>query len=190
MKMWNNIFQILLSFTHHTPVGLSDYTPLRCKRYRLVRCTPLVFWRATAEQSALTRWQASLPTRFAWLLKICRTWWKIPFQRRRNKEFYKNRKSYPRCITLHSNVILGITFLCIANSITVGNIVQINAVTESFSHVFSIKPLYLGIVISAIVFISIYKGAKRISDITATVIPIVTMVYIALSLYIIITSHL
>ena len=34
---------IVLSLLDHTRVGKSDYTPLRCKRYRSVRCTPLVF---------------------------------------------------------------------------------------------------------------------------------------------------
>ena len=35
--------------------------------FRLVLCTPLVLRRATEEQSSLAPWQASLPTRFAWL---------------------------------------------------------------------------------------------------------------------------
>ncbi|MBE6718136.1 MAG: sodium:alanine symporter family protein [Ruminococcaceae bacterium] len=78
--------------------------------------------------------------------------------------------------------------LCIANSLTVGNIVQINAVTESFRNVFSVNPLLLGIIISVVVFFSISRGTKRVSDITATLIPFITVIYILLSLFIIITN--
>ena len=79
--------------------------------------------------------------------------------------------------------------LCIVNALTVGNIVQINAVSESFSTVFSVKPIYLGIVLAVVVFLSVYKGTKQVSDITSKVIPVITAVYIILSLYIILINY-
>ncbi|MBR6682474.1 MAG: sodium:alanine symporter family protein [Clostridia bacterium] len=74
--------------------------------------------------------------------------------------------------------------LCIINAITVGNIVQINAASESFQNVFSASPLVFGIIASVFIFISIYKGTNRVSSITSFLIPIVTVCYIMLSLVI------
>ena len=82
--------------------------------------------------------------------------------------------------------VLGIIFavLCLINAITVGNIVQINAASESFQNVFSVDPVYFGIVAAFVVFVSIYKGTDRVSSITSFLIPIVTVCYIMLSLVI------
>ena len=79
-------------------------------------------------------------------------------------------------------------FLCIINSLTVGNIVQINAVSESFFNVFNIPPWILGAFLALLILISIYRGTERISNITSKVIPIVTLVYIILSLYVILIN--
>ncbi len=81
---------------------------------------------------------------------------------------------------------LGIIFavLCLINAMTVGNIVQINAASESFENVFSVNPIYFGIAASVVIFISIYKGTNRVSSITSLLIPIVTVCYIMLSLVI------
>ena len=81
---------------------------------------------------------------------------------------------------------LGIIFavLCLINAITVGNIVQINAASESFQNAFSISPVYFGIAAAFVILISIYKGTNRVSSITSLLIPIVTVCYIMLSLVI------
>ena len=80
-------------------------------------------------------------------------------------------------------------FLCVINSLTVGNIVQVNAVSESFFNVFNISPLFFGICFAVVVFVSVYRGTDRISNITSKVIPFITLVYIVLSFYVILINH-
>ena len=79
-------------------------------------------------------------------------------------------------------------FLCLINSLTVGNIVQVNAVSESFFNVFNISPCMFGVIFSVLIFASICRGTERISNITSKVIPFVTLLYIILSLYVIVIN--
>lgn len=78
--------------------------------------------------------------------------------------------------------ILGCTFafLCVLNSLTTGNLVQVNSVVT----LLPIKPLYFGIIFSAIIFVIILGGAKQISTFTSILIPFLTVFYIGLSIYV------
>lgn len=89
-----------------------------------------------------------------------------------------------------NNKRLSIIFaiLCILNALMVGNIVQINAVKESVLSVMSVRPVNIGLCMAIIIFISICRGTKRISSITAKIIPFATVVYTLLSVYIIIMN--
>ena len=75
-------------------------------------------------------------------------------------------------------------FLCIVNSLTTGNLVQINAVSSSAPF----SPLFFGIVFTACVFAVICGGVKRISSFTFVLMPALTAFYIVISLYVIITD--
>lgn len=79
--------------------------------------------------------------------------------------------------------------LCIVNAFTVGNIVQINALTESFETVFSLKPLNIGVITAVIMFWALKKGTEGISNITAKLVPFATVLYIAFSLFIIFSNY-
>lgn len=78
--------------------------------------------------------------------------------------------------------------LCIVNAFTVGNIVQINAMSESFKTVFSLNPLYVGIVTALIIFLALKKGTEGVSSITSKLVPFATVLYTAFSLYIILSN--
>lgn len=82
--------------------------------------------------------------------------------------------------------ILGSVFavLCVLNSLTTGNIVQVNAVSAALP----LRKIICGIIFAALVAVVVIGGVKRISDITLRLIPILSAVYILLSMYIIIIN--
>ena len=75
--------------------------------------------------------------------------------------------------------------LCIANSLTTGNIVQVNAAAAALP---AIDARACGLIFAALTAVVIIGGVKRISDITMRLIPLLSAVYIALSMYIICTN--
>lgn len=75
-------------------------------------------------------------------------------------------------------------FLCVLNSLTTGNLVQINSVVS----ISKISPLYFGLIISFLIFIIILGGYKRISIFTSFLIPLLSIFYIAISIYIIFSN--
>lgn len=77
------------------------------------------------------------------------------------------------------------SLLCIIASFTVGNMIQVNAVTESAKSETSLPPLLIGMIIALLVFAVIYKGVKRISDFTVALVPILSLSFIILSCIII-----
>ena len=78
--------------------------------------------------------------------------------------------------------------LCIICAFTVGNIIQVNSVADSLERIFCIQPLTVGIIGATIVFLSVNRGTKGISDLTAKLVPLATLVYSVLSLYIFFTN--
>ncbi len=75
--------------------------------------------------------------------------------------------------------------LCIVNSISMGSMIQINAVTSSFDSVFGIPPLVIGIVLSVLVLVIISSGSDGISRFTEMLVPLMSLGYIILSLAVI-----
>ncbi|MBQ7968225.1 MAG: sodium:alanine symporter family protein [Clostridia bacterium] len=106
----------------------------------------------------------------------------------KNGEYRGGAMYYMRKLLKSKTLPVIFAFLCIVNAFTVGNIVQINAVTESFEKFFSAKPIFIGTLMSVIIFLSISKGTKRVSGITSKLIPLATAIYTLLSLYIIIVN--
>ncbi len=106
-----------------------------------------------------------------------------------NGEYRGGAMYYMRDRMKSKTLAIVFAFLCIINAITVGNIVQINAASESFKNVFSIEPLYFGIAAALIIFLSIYKGTNRVSNITSFLIPLVTASYIILSLIVVFANY-
>lgn len=75
--------------------------------------------------------------------------------------------------------------LLVSNSILTGNIVQVNAAASVFEDV---PHVVCGAAIAITVLAVTAGGAKRVGDFTVKVIPFLTALYVALSLYIIITN--
>lgn len=78
--------------------------------------------------------------------------------------------------------------LCIASSFTVGNLLQANAVGESFRDVFGISEQITGILLAAITFFVIFRGTDRITAFCSVTVPLLSIGYIIMSLTVIIKN--
>ena len=72
--------------------------------------------------------------------------------------------------------------LCILNALTMGSMMQANAVGEALEGVFSLPRSICGGVMAAFCLIVISRGAQTISRITEIIIPIVSLGYIIVSI--------
>ena len=75
--------------------------------------------------------------------------------------------------------------LLVSNSLLTGNVVQINAAASVFE---GVPKIAVGVAVAVTVGIVTVGGAKRVGDFTVRVIPFLTVVYCALSLWVIITN--
>ena len=73
---------------------------------------------------------------------------------------------------------------CVINSLTTGNLVQINSV----SSLFPIPPLFFGIIFTLLAFLSISGGIARISKVTSFLIPFLSITYVLICLFVIISQ--
>ena len=73
----------------------------------------------------------------------------------------------------------------VSNSVLTGNIVQVNAAASVYG---GIPKIVCGAMIAVTVLAVVAGGAKRIGDFTVKVIPFLTVLYVVLSMYIILTN--
>lgn len=78
-------------------------------------------------------------------------------------------------------IALIFSVLCIINSVTMGCVIQSNAVSTSFSGVFNISPWLVGGVMALICALVIVGNARWISAISEKTVPLMTVGYILLS---------
>lgn len=77
------------------------------------------------------------------------------------------------------------SIFCALAGFGIGNMTQINSMSESLNTAFGIDKLVVGIVVSLIVGLVIIGGVKRISNVTATIIPVFGILYIIGSLIVV-----
>ncbi len=65
--------------------------------------------------------------------------------------------------------------LCLLNAVTMGGILQVNAVAGAMEEAFSLPPLAVGIAVAVLAVVAVKGGAKRISALTETLVPIMTV---------------
>lgn len=78
--------------------------------------------------------------------------------------------------------------VCIGASLMTGGVIQANAVAEAFSGLFSVPPAICGVLLAALAAPVLFGGAKKTADMTMRLIPVMTLAYIIMSLYIIISN--
>ena len=121
-------------------------------------------------------------------LKYAEVYLAMKFRKERDGKFYGGAPYYIKdglrkklglkCAYALSSIF---AILCVINSLTTGNLVQINSV----SSVTNASPLIFGIIFSALALIVIVGGIKRISKITSILIPILSISYILMCLFVI-----
>ena len=110
-------------------------------------------------------------------------------QRNANNEFYGGAPYYiygglKNKTKLAKLLSMVFAFLCIVNSLTTGNLVQINAV----SNITTFPKISIGLLFVIIIMFVIIGGEKRISAFTSVLIPILSVFYIVLCIYIILMN--
>ena len=90
------------------------------------------------------------------------------------------------------HVILGsllsgvFAILCIMNSVTMGSIIQVSAITHAFSGVFRIPPIVTGGAVALLTFLTVRRGSERILSMTGRLVPLMTLGYLILSVAVLI----
>ncbi len=85
-----------------------------------------------------------------------------------------------------SLLAVGFAFFCIFSSLSTGSIIQVNAVSEAFEGCFSIPPALVGAIMAGLTAYALFSRKKeKVSDITVKLVPIMSVIFIGLSLFII-----
>lgn len=74
---------------------------------------------------------------------------------------------------------------CILNSLSMGCMLQANAVSGSFKEILDIPPIYIGILLAFVSGIVVFRNIYDISPLTSVIIPLMTGLYIIMSLVVI-----
>ena len=79
-----------------------------------------------------------------------------------------------------------IVILCYVSGFTS---IQSNTIAVSSSQIFNINPIIIGFILSIIVFLIIFGGVKKISDVTSKIVPFMITLYILAGLYILVVNY-
>ncbi len=78
------------------------------------------------------------------------------------------------------------SLLCLANAVTMGGILQINAVAGAMESAFSVPPTVVGVGVAVLCVIAVRGGARRISAVTEALVPVMTVGFLLACLAVII----
>jgi amino acid carrier protein len=104
-------------------------------------------------------------------------------------EFFGGAMYYIRDGLGKNKLAVMFAVVCLMSSFTLGNIIQVNAAANAFDMVFNIPPIAVGVFFAITSFIVIWGGIKSISELTAKLIPLLSLTFIAFSMYIIIINY-
>lgn len=79
--------------------------------------------------------------------------------------------------------------LCVGAAFGMGNMVQTNSISSSLTSQFNVSPVVIGAAASFLCGLAIIGGIKRISSVTSVIIPVISVLYIAASLVIVIKNY-
>lgn len=78
--------------------------------------------------------------------------------------------------------------LCLGTALTMGSMVQSSAAASAMTGMFRTPPLLCGVVMAVLCFAVVLGGAKWIGNVTSVLIPLLTLVYIFVSMWIILRN--
>ena len=75
--------------------------------------------------------------------------------------------------------------LCLVNAVTIGGVLQVNAVSGAMEEAFSLPPLAVGIGVAILAVVAARGGARRISALTERLVPLMTVLFLVACLAVI-----
>lgn len=94
------------------------------------------------------------------------------------KEIFSSRKLKRLGIFLAG--VFGV--LCVVNSLTMGCIMQVNALSGAVCNIFDVSPFLVGSFVAVICFLSVCKDSKRVGKISEIAVPLASVAYIVVAL--------
>ena len=122
-------------------------------------------------------------------IKYAETLLAVRHRRLRNKQMHGGAFFYmeDRRGKLFSFAALVFAILCLTAALTMGCMVQSNAVAVSFSDTFSLSPRLVALSLGVLTFAVVSGGLSQISSLTVRLIPAMSALYLILSLFILFT---
>ena len=76
--------------------------------------------------------------------------------------------------------LLGVVFtvLCLVNALTMGSLLQVNAVAGAMEEAFGVAPLLTGCAVAVLAVVVVLGGAERISALTEKLVPVMTVGFV------------
>ncbi len=90
---------------------------------------------------------------------------------------------FPRLAVFLSSLF---ALLCVTNCLSMGAVMQTNAISDAFFGSFGVSPVLCGLALAAATFAIITGGAKAVTRFNSWLVPFMSLAYIALSLAVII----
>lgn len=122
-------------------------------------------------------------------LSYCETYLGIKYKEKDNNNNYIGGPSYYIKKGLNKKYLGSVYSTIIIICYIIGFIsIQSNTITKGITSISNINPIIIGIIASIITFITIFGGIKEISTATSKIVPIMSLIYLSLAVYIIITN--
>ena len=118
-------------------------------------------------------------------VKYAEVYLAVLFRQKKNGKYFGGAPYYMENIMKCTFLPIIFAVLCVLNSSLTGNIVQVNAAAGVFSLP---NPLLFGILFSLIILFIIAGGGNRIFSWTAKLIPFLSLIYILISMYAVLTN--
>lgn len=122
-------------------------------------------------------------------LTYAETYLGIKYKEKDKNNNYIGGPSYYIKKGLKNNKLAALYSIIILISYSIGFIsIQSNTIVKSITTIYNINPLIIGLTLSIITLIIIFGGIHKIAKATSKIVPIMSLLYIGISLYIIIAN--
>ena len=85
------------------------------------------------------------------------------------------------CKRLGMAVAAVFALLCVLNAVSMGSVIQVNAIAKAFDGVFGVSPIVTGVMLALLTLIVTRKGTEGMVGVTGKLVPLMTLGYLILS---------
>lgn len=122
-------------------------------------------------------------------LAFAETYLGIKYKEKDEQNVYKGGPAYYIKKGLNKKTLGGIYAAIIIICYGIGFMsIQSNTIAKSITGVININPVIVGLTLSLLTLIIIFGGVKKIADATSKIVPIMSIIYIGLSLYVVMAN--